>query len=1048
MALFQPSHIIPSNLSGFGNGVVSSASNVSVSWQVNGNSAMTAFQIDIYQNNAESTLVHSTGVVSSGYGLPFYGTDNKGNTKEFLYNPNSTWASLGLVDGTSYKLKITQYWNGTANSVVQSSESAFVAKTAPTLSIDNLAATVQTVSESFAGVFGQAQGDGINWARWELSVAENGSYEVIDDTGAINTADLAYSYDGLMTETDYAIRLTVETQSGVVVTTGWNDFSVSYSSPEASGTVSLQYDADNECALLSWQKATDIPATTSNGATVNANQTVSISEGGLLEWTQVDGQAMSFTAFYSAYWRGNVSPVAKLYATLPDDLSQERTQDVAFSPDGATLYVASDNGFIYVFKKQASGAFAFNNSYFVSTFPVLCMAVSQDGSSLVAAGGRGSVGFATVLDANTLETKTSISASFNAPVRTATYCGTALFLGGGFTGGGVVLDSVDYTTFVRLSENGAVLSSAYANGTLFIGGEIEGYAAGYSVSSGSSLSVTKIGTILMDGTNSFDGIINTISLNPTGTLACIGGEFTGSANVYSLSGNSLTYVTTVPSVSGRTIGSAWNADSSKLCLVGDYTGASAMLFNVQAGIATFLLNLTSVSTGNSPIQGICVSSMFSPDGKTLAVAGNDVGGVWIYAISYPAFAAVNFGNGLSISVENGFARFSYGTQPLDVPIANQPQLVSMLAGYTPNGINIYWLSGTGSLLEATSRSLSYDQTTITSVSLNGAQVNEFVYIAEGDLSFAGSYTPTRNFDTLFFADYTSGFQAGTLVGSTVQNALYRVENGEDTLFPVFKFPTSINKIRDFSVRSNQRYFWELFFVTGENGYSTPVSTSPFCKQFKGFTLYETTEDATYPDVYHVLRSWRFANNVTGWNVSNNNTPGMLSNFTKYPQRQPSTQSYKSGTLQSLISNAVNGEYYDSAAQMEALFEISTSTNTFFLKDIKGNLYMVHTNGHISQTMSTSSGRNEISISVPWVEIGDASNASIVQTPEDPGWDNNDVLDVAMAVNAAKGSAYAVYPPNYKGTVFGSDGFQMTARTKTSSTAPELDVADGDLIASV
>ena len=56
MALFQPTNIYPSSLGELGNGTVDVTQALNVSWQVNGNSAMTAFSITIYQNDADEGI--------------------------------------------------------------------------------------------------------------------------------------------------------------------------------------------------------------------------------------------------------------------------------------------------------------------------------------------------------------------------------------------------------------------------------------------------------------------------------------------------------------------------------------------------------------------------------------------------------------------------------------------------------------------------------------------------------------------------------------------------------------------------------------------------------------------------------------------------------------------------------------------------------------------------------------------------------------------------------------------------------------------------------
>ena len=111
--LFEPTNITPSTLTF--TGTVASGDTINIQWQVNGNSAMTAFQIDVYQNDAYSTFVHSTGVISDG--CPFNGKNSKGEYVTFTYVPFDTsthnvvsWGNWGLQNGASYKYKITQFF--------------------------------------------------------------------------------------------------------------------------------------------------------------------------------------------------------------------------------------------------------------------------------------------------------------------------------------------------------------------------------------------------------------------------------------------------------------------------------------------------------------------------------------------------------------------------------------------------------------------------------------------------------------------------------------------------------------------------------------------------------------------------------------------------------------------------------------------------------------------------------------------------------------------------------------------------------------------------
>lgn len=1054
MALFQPSHIVPSSLSGLGNGVVAASQNVNITWQVNGNSPMTAFGINIYTNEATPSFVYGTGLIDSGFGLPFYGVDSKGNTKTFSYNPGVTWGSLGIEDGKDYKLNITQFWNGMANYVTQYSESAFIARSLPALVIESLPSIISTVSHQFSALYSQAQGDSINWVRWELSVAQNGSYEVVDDTGEINTALLQYEYDGFMTGSTYAVKATVETKSGVIATTGWQEFIVQYTEKEASGAINLQYDGDNECALLSWQKASDIPATTIQGVYQSPLGGMYIQEGGQILWDTVDGNPMAFSAPYSAYWRGLMKTPAELYDTLSDHVQSNAVSRSVFSNDGNKLYLGDKNGRITVYQKNANGRFDYQSTFAGFLWSVSAMAISNDDEKLVVCfkrtlSGGDEQGLVIVFDTATLSRVDSISFALGA-VYTATYCGDNLFLGGSFLEKGILYAEdaeENYSKIAELSVDGNVFASSYNNGILYLGGSFSGYAAAYSIDLSDGAQFVKDADIYMNAGVPFDGEVRSIRLNSQASNACIVGSFSGKAIVYSVSGSTLTFASGFEDLEGSPIDSAWNDDATKIVLVGDFDSAGAKLFDFSGNDVKFILNLSAATEGATPIQGSCETANFSPDGKTLVVGGGNQGEARIYQMSFPSFEAVSFGDDLSISFANGFLSFDANGTLLDIPITNDSSLYYAIVGFLPGALAIYWLNSQNQLISSLLRPLLYTQPVIPKVLLRGEQINQFVYIANTLVTFESNYFVERGYETLFLPDYsTATYQAGIVDAISTRNALYRSSSDGEFLFPVYKFPATINRIKDFSVKSNQRYLWEMFFVTARDEYSTPITTSTFCKQFRYFTLIEATEDPEYPNVYHALNVWRFGSNVSNWSVSNNNTPGILQNFTKYPRRQPSTQAYKSGVLQCLLSNTKDGKYRDNSKQMELLFAISESNNTFFLRDVKGNMYMVHTNGPITQSMSTKSYFNEVTISLPWMEVGDASNVSIIQTPEDEGWENNMVALAEMDLNAETSLLSVSYPNPYVGTLFGSNGTHLTAITPSTMEQPALEIENGDLYA--
>lgn len=68
-------------------------------------------------------------------------------------------------------------------------------------------------------------------------------------------------------------------------------------------------------------------------------------------------------------------------------------------------------------------------------------------------------------------------------------------------------------------------------------------------------------------------------------------------------------------------------------------------------------------------------------------------------------------------------------------------------------------------------------------------------------------------------------------------------------------------------------------------------------------------------------------------------------------------------------------------------------------------------------MNIKSKVQEITISVPWEETGDASNVSIIQLPTDKGWKEDEVLNVSLNTDTNTGVLSATYPQDYYGTTF-------------------------------
>ena len=248
--LFQPTNIVPDEVNG--QGCVDITEDLDVSWQVNGDSAMVAYSITIYENNAASTQLYTTGKTSLSE--PFWGRDENGDIQRYSATVlASALSAAGLENGNEYKLMITQWWDST-HYVTQLTASVFVTRTTPQVAINSFNNPLTTKSYTFRASYYQAEGDAINSTRWMVAEANDEDNPLLDTGEIEGTGILKVSYDGFFTGVDYAIRCIVTTQYNIIADTGWEEFSVEYSLEDTSGTATACQLSYTNAVFVQWDK--------------------------------------------------------------------------------------------------------------------------------------------------------------------------------------------------------------------------------------------------------------------------------------------------------------------------------------------------------------------------------------------------------------------------------------------------------------------------------------------------------------------------------------------------------------------------------------------------------------------------------------------------------------------------------------------------------------------------------------------------------------------------------------------------------------------------
>ena len=296
--LYQPSNISPDQINS--TGTVDITQDLDVSWRVNGDSAMTAYKIDFFQNNAASTAVYSTGKVTLD--TPFWGVDYTGAAKYYTATiASATLTGAGMANGNEYKFLITQWWSSD-DSVQQYTASLFITRAMPTLSITAIPNPLTSKVHSFTATYSQAQGDGIRWVQWEISEDGTESDPFVNTGPIYGTGELQVDYDGFLTGTTYTIRCTVETANGIDVTTGWVDFPVSYSVSPAEGNVSACVLTGSPCVWVQWTQMDTADGYSIMRKNVNESRLVKIADvesttGQIRDYSAQSGQTYIYYVF-------------------------------------------------------------------------------------------------------------------------------------------------------------------------------------------------------------------------------------------------------------------------------------------------------------------------------------------------------------------------------------------------------------------------------------------------------------------------------------------------------------------------------------------------------------------------------------------------------------------------------------------------------------------------------------------------------------------------------------------------------------------------------
>lgn len=969
MALYQPTNIIPSS---YTKGTVDVNDIMEISWQVNGNSAMTAFQIDFYLNDYASTPVTSTGRLTDNIPTDgFYGTDRFGRPQFFTWSAGEPWNVFdgSFTNGNEYKYKITQWYKGGNDYELELEEGIFQINKYYFSFVNTRG---ETLYISFIPPINLRGGAIVGY-----DLEANQAYYIDGDMkGNINSSQSSTPPTDIGEENYLGIALNE-------IRLAQNTFSVFVTRSKPTLTI-LSTDKNYQ-----------------NGVSIDGVLNVSIGY---------------FTARYNQLQDDPIRWIRWQVATATYNSETNKWMLGDIIEDTGDIYTPTLN-------------YEYNGFFNRQQYAIRAIGESESGQECNSNPNADGWNFFNINIVN----QGKYSGAFT--VKCLNKENATLLEWEG-------VEVIPYTTSPQGYE------PQTSNGSVTLNGK----------NGDTDYSVTWEKQFADDWTAVWKGKINLLTERQNMAVSgSVSSQRLYNGELYWYYSDTYTLTPSVDKILKTEVEVySPTADDVIYELVPQQTesGIRATIYIMTKTRYDSTGHYTRVSAEITYITG----EPTSPKGKIFSAFANEREIITINQSSDPT------SNHFTVTV-NGIANL--------IPIQDVPTEVAFIM--SPNTITACFYAG-DNVVNQQAFPISYTQLPITSLSIyggdNGATVSS-VSVYQGDGSNVLSlyenpdFEPvwnSPNYNLYMTANFNGNLEGGTGTATGAGFRVYRQEVGKNVLTPIATVPSTTTSVKDYGIVSRKAYKYSLYAYDNNGAFMSAVENEKVVATcFKNYSLLVCDYDEEN-DEYHVRKQYLFALNLSTGSVGNNNSPTLNANFTRYPTRMPSTQNYASGTLQGLIgaiytvpalieqignhkwtAKPSTMDYFDNVDLEKELYDLSTAPYRLFLRDMKGHLHMIHTSAPIAMTTNIKQKQQSISMSLPWVEIGDASDVTIIQTPDDYGWNNdNQVLDVQLDVDVATGELSATYPFPYNGTKFYLTGVNketLTAKTPLGVTPAQFELSE-------
>lgn len=243
----------------------------------------------------------------------------------------------------------------------------FYARKTPVVTILDVPTTITQKYHTFQGQYQQENNVPIAYHVFELYlVGKDDDMELLANTEKVYSAKLQFEYDAFRTGNKYALRLTVENDMGIIVTTPLYTFSVTYDIIEYLQQPLAVFDYSRDANRIAWttpvehdgilyNKATgkidnnygnsillNVPYTGVNSLYTKGNMAEWTSPNGLMEVPEQYNVTLQFSPDENFFYNDNGAYTPKKSLIIAND--ERKTNFFTLSLDGNTLLFEKESG--------------------------------------------------------------------------------------------------------------------------------------------------------------------------------------------------------------------------------------------------------------------------------------------------------------------------------------------------------------------------------------------------------------------------------------------------------------------------------------------------------------------------------------------------------------------------------------------------------------------------------------------------------------------------------------------------------------------------------